>query len=81
MGPNGATFIYGPQKGTKPTDLLILEQGLTNLNNKYIKHFKKDFSTIKGVGAAGGLGYGSVAFFNANITSGIKLITEITKLE
>jgi len=81
VGPTGATFIYGPQKGATPEMIGILEQGMTHYSNILEHEFGIDFSTIAGAGAAGGLGAGLMAFCNAQIRSGFELIAELTNLE
>lgn len=73
-GKNGAAYIYAPQKGASERDVLQLDKGL------------KDFSQITGLpegnfqtagfGAAGGLGFGSVFFLNAQLQEGVKLLMD-----
>ncbi|MBN1967955.1 MAG: glycerate kinase [Candidatus Delongbacteria bacterium] len=75
IGENGATYIYGPQKGAKYADLQILESGMKN----YLKLLELMFNVeidVKGSGAAGGLGGGMIAFLNGKIQSGIQAVLE-----
>ena len=70
LGPNGATYVFSRQKGAKEEDLPILESNL--------EHFS-DFlegKTIKGTGAAGGVGYALKAYFNSFFHSGISYLLE-----
>jgi glycerate 2-kinase len=80
-GPNGAAYIYGPQKGADNEMVLLLDEGLRNFSSAVKKSTGKDISNIKGAGAAGGLGAGLIAFLNANIKPGTEIIIEATGLE
>lgn len=70
LGPNGATYIFSPQKGAKEEDLPILEAN--------ISHFAefKEGQTLQGSGAAGGVGYAFRAYFNSFFYSGISYLLE-----
>ena len=81
LGTLGATYTFGPQKGANEEALQILEQGMTHLNSKFIEYLHKDLSSLRGGGAAGGLGAGAVAFFNAEVVNGIGTIMQIVKLQ
>lgn len=76
LGINGATAIYGPQKGVTADTQPILEQGLAHYADITQKHFNQDFRTIPATGAAGGLGFALVAFLGAELKSGIDLVLE-----
>ncbi len=76
-GPNGATFVFGPQKGANGKYKLELEKGMVNYANLLNKMFKININSIKGSGAAGGLGAALVTFLNAELKSGIETIFEI----
>jgi glycerate 2-kinase len=80
LGPNGCTRIYGPQKGLKQTDFSLAEKALEQLATVYKKQFKKDFAKIPGSGAAGGLGFGLMAFANAKIANGFELFAKHSNL-
>lgn len=80
-GPNGATFIFGPQKGANGKYKLELEKGMVNYANLLSKMFKININSIKGSGAAGGLGAALVTFLNAELKSGIETIFEIIDFE
>ncbi len=81
LGIAGATRIYGPQKGASAEIIETLEQNLSNFAKVILKEFGTDFSDIPGAGAAGGLGFGLMAFCNARIRPGFELIQELTNLE
>ena len=76
-GTNGAAYVYGPQKGANPDQIVILDAGLRHYGAILEKHFGKDFADIPGAGGAGGLGAGCLAFLNAEIQSGINAILNI----
>lgn len=76
-GRNGAAYTFAPQKGA---DQFIVEQlntGLENYHRIIKKQLHLDLQTLKGSGAAGGLGAGCVAFLNADLKPGIELIMHI----
>ena len=81
FGPDGAAFVYGPQKGATPEMVRILEAGLRNYAQVIKEQLGKDVGTMPGAGAAGGLGAGLVAFLDARIESGIQFIMKISGLE
>lgn len=81
FGKNGAAYVYGPQKGADNEMVKLLDEGLRNFSCAVKKSLGKTISSIKGAGAAGGLGGGLVAFLNANIKHGTEIIIEATELE
>lgn len=81
LGVAGATRVYGPQKGASAEMIEALEQNMSNFAEVIHREFGNDFSITPGAGAAGGLGFGLMAFCNAEIRSGFELISEITGLE
>ncbi|AUD00907.1 glycerate kinase [Spirosoma pollinicola] len=80
VGQQGATFIYGPQKGAKPDDLPVLDAGMTHLAELIHKQFGLNLAMMPGAGAAGGLGAGTVLFLNAHLTEGVNLLIKHTQL-
>lgn len=81
LGDRGASAIYGPQKGADPQCVAELDQSLTHFANILTSTFQKDVRNIPGAGAAGGLGAGMLAFFNARLEPGIKLVLEATNFK
>jgi glycerate 2-kinase len=79
LGPHGATRIYGPQKGV--TDFPFFEDRLAKLAHIAARDLGSDPQHIPGSGAAGGLGYGLMAFCGARLTSGFDLISQQIRLE
>ncbi|GAB3929153.1 glycerate kinase [Larkinella terrae] len=78
FGPNGAAFIYGPQKGASPDDIETLDQGLRRLAGLIHEQFGVDLAEVPGAGAAGGLGAGALFFLNATLKEGVKVVMEQT---
>lgn len=76
-GPDGAAFVYGPQKGATNAMIQELDNGLMNFNRLMANWMGVDLQSIKGSGAAGGLGAGCVAFLNASLIRGIDLVMKV----
>jgi glycerate kinase len=78
LGERGAATIFGPQKGATPETVELLEGGLANLAEVWVREgFLADVNR-PGDGAAGGLGAGLRAFCGAEMSSGADLVAEIT---
>ncbi len=75
LGPEGASFTYGPQKGARPQDLARLERGLARLA-EVASPFAPRLAVQRGAGAAGGLGFGLAAFLGARLLPGIEVVME-----
>ncbi len=76
-GPNGAAYVYGPQKGADKEAIGLLDNGLRNFASVVKKDLNIEVDQIPGGGAAGGLGAGLFAFFNANLKRGIDIVLDI----
>ena len=81
LGPNGATYVYGPQKGASPAMADQLEKGMENFAQVVEKQFRNNIREIEGGGAAGGISAGLFGMFGANIQSGIDTLLELSKFE
>jgi len=81
LGKNGCTYIYAKQKGADEKMLEILENNMKHFSKVVQNTINKDLSDVPGVGAAGGLGFGLLAFMNAKLISGLEVIAAATKLE
>jgi len=81
LGTSGATNIYGSQKGATSEMLEILEKNMAHFAQVLLQAFGIDYSNIPGVGAAGGLGVGLMAFCHAEMDSGFGIIRKYTQLE
>lgn len=76
LGDNGAANVFAPQKGATPEMLETLEKGLKNWANLLENESGKNFSELKGAGAAGGIAVPLIAFFDAEIVPGADFILE-----
>lgn len=81
LGENGATRVFGPQKGANKDDLENLEHALTRLADVVAKQFGSDYRNQAGAGAAGGLGFGLLSFCGATIQPGFEVVAEAVRLE
>lgn len=79
-GPNGAAYIYGPQKGADSEMVHVLDAGLQNLARVASTTFGKDVSNVPGAGAAGGLGAGCLWFLNAVLKDGVSIVIEQSRI-
>ncbi|MDR1555965.1 MAG: glycerate kinase [Tannerellaceae bacterium] len=75
-GPNGAAHIYARQKGADDNMIEELDAGMRSLANIIRQTTGKDIATYPGTGAAGGMGGGCLAFLNATLKPGIKLLLD-----
>ena len=81
LGENGATQVFGPQKGASKSDLDNLERALTRLADVVATEFGFDYRNEAGAGAAGGLGFGLLSFCGAAIRPGFEVVAEAVGLE
>lgn len=79
-GPNGASAIFGPQKGATPEMVQQLDRNLNHYANLVEASLGISIKNVAGAGAAGGLGFGLMAFAGAKLQSGVELIIEQSRL-
>ncbi len=79
-GKNGASHVFAPQKGATPEMVATLDQNLKYFADLVAQKVGTDFQNIAGAGAAGGLGFGLMAFAGAKIRSGVEIVIEETGL-
>jgi glycerate kinase len=77
-GARGAARIYGRQKGGSDPVLAELDDGLKHIAEVVKTQLGRDVADMPGAGAAGGLGYGAVAFLGAELRRGIEIVLDIT---
>jgi glycerate 2-kinase len=75
-GPQGASVVYGPQKGATPEMVAGLDAGLHHYAEIIARDIGIDVLEQAGAGAAGGLGAGLMAFCYARLHSGVALVLE-----
>lgn len=73
-GPNGASFVFGPQKGADPEMCRILDEKLSKFADECEKKHPEWDRMAQGCGAAGGIGYSLKYFLNAEMKSGAELV-------
>lgn len=76
LGENGATFIYGPQKGATPAILDELEAGMARYAEVVGAAVGKDIASFPGAGAAGGLGAALGGVLGATLKNGIDAVLD-----
>lgn len=77
-GPNGASAVFGPQKGATPQMVERLDRALA----RYARLLgRQDLAAVPGSGAAGGLGFALMAFCGARLESGVELALSATGIE
>lgn len=81
FGPSGAAYVFAPQKGADSEAVVHLDEGLRHFSKIIEKELGIDFSQKTGAGAAGGLGFGAMAFLNAQVQSGAEAIMELVDFE
>lgn len=80
-GKQGAAYIYAKQKGASDNDIEVLDKGLEDFSKVIQKTFQINPQTIKGAGAAGGMGIASKLFLNGELQPGIELIKNLANFE
>lgn len=80
VGPNGASFVFGPQKGASPEDVEFLDRCLKHFADIVEKETGLHLHDLPGAGAAGGIGGAFLAFFPSNMKRGIDVVIEYTRL-
>lgn len=80
-GPEGASAVYGPQKGATPSIIETLDRNLVHLSSIIERDLGISVSRIPGAGAAGGVGAGLVAFCGAKLEPGINVMLDLANFE
>jgi glycerate kinase len=75
-GPSGASVVYGPQKGASSDDVLLLDRALGHLAAVVNRDLGIDLKDAPGAGAAGGLGFGLMAFLGAHLRPGVEVVMD-----
>jgi glycerate kinase len=80
-GPEGASAVYGPQKGADATMVRTLDAALQHYADVIERDMGKSVCDNPGAGAAGGLGAGLLAFADATLSPGVKIVFEAIDLD
>ncbi|HCS35915.1 MAG TPA: glycerate kinase [Sphaerochaeta sp.] len=75
-GEHGAAYVFGPQKGADEDMVRFLDSQLRSLGSAISRDLSKEVSQLPGAGAAGGMGAGMVAFFDAKLEMGIEVVLD-----
>ncbi|WP_142502731.1 glycerate 2-kinase [Klebsiella sp. 2680] len=81
LGDNGASRIFGPQKGATEAMIRELDRNLEHYADVIKTDLHVDVKQVAGAGAAGGMGAALMAFLNAELRSGIEIVTQALNLE
>lgn len=80
-GKNGAAHIYAAQKGASKEEILMLDKGLQDFSKILNNVFSSDVQSVKGVGAAGGMGIATKLFLNGTLEPGIQWIKKLANFD
>ena len=80
-GPNGASAVYGPQKGATPSMVQELDAALENFASVVKRDVGASVRDVPGSGAAGGLGGGLIAFLGGRLERGVDIVLGVLNLE
>ncbi|MEK4405835.1 MULTISPECIES: glycerate kinase [unclassified Sporosarcina] len=81
IGPNGASHVFGPQKGATAEEVDLLDSNLTNWADVVAKETGIKLHNQPGAGAAGGIGGAFQAFFPVEMKRGVDVVLDYIKLE
>ncbi len=79
-GPEGASAVYGPQKGATPEMVEQLDAALGNFATVVKRDLGADVNDVPGSGAAGGLGGGIMAFLGGRLRPGVDIVLDTVDL-
>lgn len=80
-GKEGAAYIFGPQKGATPSDVVALDKGLVHLAALIRQTTGKQIEATAGTGAGGGMAGGCLAFLHAELQPGIEVIKQLLRFD
>ena len=80
-GPNGAAYIFAPQKGADPHTVKELDDGLRHLAAVMAEKLGADYPDTPGAGAAGAMGMGMLVFFGSRLQMGIQTVLDVVNFE
>ena len=80
-GENGATYIFGTQKGVTDEMKPVIDRAMKHFAEKTAEKLGVSCEDIAGAGAAGGLGFAFISYLNAELKPGVELIMQATDME
>lgn len=75
-GPQGAAAVFAPQKGADPAAVALLDAGLAHMAEVVRRDLGREILRLPGAGAAGGMGGGMAAYFDARLQMGIETVLD-----
>ena len=81
VGPNGASAVYGPQKGASPGDVKTLDAALATFADVVARTKGIDVRGVPGAGAAGGIAAGFLALAGGRLVPGAELVFDVIGFE
>ncbi|MBX5435759.1 MAG: glycerate kinase [Alicyclobacillaceae bacterium] len=81
VGPEGASAVFGPQKGATPEMVKVLDDNLRHFADVVERDLGVRVADLPGAGAAGGMGAGAVAFLAATLRRGVEIVIDAVRLE
>ena len=81
LGPQGASAIFGPQKGATPEMVDQLDTNLAHFAQLILRDFGHDLASQPGTGAAGGMSLCLIAFLNGTLRPGVEIVTDAIGLD
>ena len=80
-GPEGASAVFGPQKGADCAAVAVLDAALAHFADVTAAALGRDLRAVPGAGAAGGLGFALLAFAGATLRPGVEIVAELRGLD
>lgn len=80
-GPQGAAYVFAPQKGADEATVRMLDVNLVHLASIIKNDLGIDIANLAGAGAAGGMGGGTVAFFGSKLQMGIETVLDTVRFD
>ncbi len=80
-GPQGAAYVFAPQKGADAAAVERLDRGLKHLAEIVRAQLHREIDAMPGAGAAGGMGGGMAAFFDSRLEMGIRTVLDTVEFD
>lgn len=80
LGEEGATYVFGKQKGFFPNQIKKVDAGMENYRNHIQRYLKIDINSYEGGGAAGGIGAVLIGILHAKMVPGIELLFQYSDI-
>jgi glycerate kinase len=81
VGPNGASAIFGPQKGATPEVVALLDANLRRYADIIQRDLGRDVAEVPGAGAGGGIAAAMMVFLDGRLRPGVEIVTEALELD